>query len=66
MVAQRDGMPLPTANLYLCTPAADLGGIVNSLVNNARDRDMHLYPTMRKASVAAELVHNVSRVAAHT
>ncbi|KAH7024368.1 Alpha/Beta hydrolase protein [Microdochium trichocladiopsis] len=38
--AHMDKTPLPTAGLYLCTPAADLSGAGDSLVSNARDRDV--------------------------
>lgn len=40
VVAHEEGTPLPTAGLYLCTPAADLSGAGDSLAANARDRDV--------------------------
>ncbi|KAK8115548.1 hypothetical protein PG984_012050 [Apiospora sp. TS-2023a] len=40
LVARREGLPLPTAGLYLCTPALDLSGAGDSMTSNARDRDI--------------------------
>ncbi|KAK7931066.1 hypothetical protein PG985_001778 [Apiospora marii] len=40
LVARSQGLPLPTAGLYLCTPALDLSGAGDSMVFNARDRDI--------------------------
>lgn len=40
LAARREGLPLPTAGLYLCTPALDLSGAGDSMVFNARDRDI--------------------------
>jgi acetyl esterase/lipase len=38
--AREEGLPLPTAGLYLCTPAVDLSGAGDSAIFNARDRDI--------------------------
>ncbi|KAK7991370.1 alpha/beta-hydrolase [Apiospora saccharicola] len=40
LVARREGLPMPTAGLYLCTPALDLSGAGDSMTSNARDRDI--------------------------
>ncbi|KAK4233386.1 Alpha/Beta hydrolase protein [Achaetomium macrosporum] len=40
LVAQREGLPMPTAGLYLCAPALDLSGAGDSMVTNAFDRDL--------------------------
>lgn len=40
LVARREGLPLPRAGMYLCTPALDLSGAGDSMAFNARDRDI--------------------------
>lgn len=40
LMAQREHLPLPTAGLYLCTPALDFTGAGDSLAFNAHDRDI--------------------------
>ncbi|KAI5463878.1 Alpha/Beta hydrolase protein [Mariannaea sp. PMI_226] len=40
LVARREGLPMPTAGLYLCTPALDFTGAGDSMVTNANDRDI--------------------------
>ncbi|KAH6991456.1 Alpha/Beta hydrolase protein [Ilyonectria sp. MPI-CAGE-AT-0026] len=40
LVAQEEGLPIPTAGCYLCTPALDLSGAGDSMVTNALDRDI--------------------------
>ncbi|KAH8909306.1 alpha/beta-hydrolase [Coniochaeta sp. PMI_546] len=40
LVAQREGLPMPAAGLYLCTPALDLSGAGDSMVFNGHDRDL--------------------------
>ncbi|RFU27461.1 hypothetical protein B7463_g8863, partial [Scytalidium lignicola] len=40
LMARREGLPMPTAGLYLCTPALDLSGAGDSMVSNANDRDI--------------------------
>lgn len=40
LVARREGLPPPAAGLYLCAPALDLSGAGDSMVFNARDRDV--------------------------
>ncbi|RYP19932.1 hypothetical protein DL765_003080 [Monosporascus sp. GIB2] len=40
LVARREGIPMPAAGLYLCSPALDLSGAGDSMVTNARDRDL--------------------------
>lgn len=40
LVARSEGLPMPTAGLYLCTPAVDLSGAGDSMVTNGQDRDI--------------------------
>ncbi len=40
LVARSEGLPMPTAGLYLCTPALDFSGAGDSLVTNGSDRDI--------------------------
>lgn len=40
LVAKDEGLPMPTAGIYLCTPALDFSGAGDSLVSNAHDRDI--------------------------
>lgn len=40
LVARHENLPMPTAGLYLCTPALDLSGAGDSMVTNALDRDI--------------------------
>lgn len=40
LVAKLEGLPMPAAGLYLCTPALDLSGAGDSFVTNAYDRDI--------------------------
>ncbi|KAJ2970474.1 hypothetical protein NQ176_g8172 [Zarea fungicola] len=40
LMASKEGLPLPTAGIYLCTPAVDFTGGGDSLTANAHDRDV--------------------------
>jgi monoterpene epsilon-lactone hydrolase len=40
LVARQEGLPMPTAGCYLCTPALDLSGAGDSMITNANDRDI--------------------------
>lgn len=40
LVAREEGLPMPEAGIYLCTPALDFTGAGDSLVSNAIDRDI--------------------------
>ncbi|KAH8895382.1 alpha/beta-hydrolase [Thozetella sp. PMI_491] len=40
LVAQQESLPMPRAGMYLCTPGLDFTGAGDSLVTNARDRDI--------------------------
>ncbi|KAK3308325.1 Alpha/Beta hydrolase protein [Chaetomium strumarium] len=40
LVAQRDGLPMPAAGMYLCAPALDLSGAGDSMVFNDHNRDL--------------------------
>ncbi|KAH7251400.1 Alpha/Beta hydrolase protein [Fusarium tricinctum] len=40
LVAQQKGLPMPSAGLYLCTPALDLSGAGDSMVFNSLGRDI--------------------------
>ncbi|CAI6093588.1 unnamed protein product [Clonostachys chloroleuca] len=43
LLAREEGVPIPSAGVYLCTPAVDLSGAGDSMVFNARDRDIMPY-----------------------
>ncbi|KAF5709486.1 alpha beta hydrolase [Fusarium globosum] len=40
LVARQKGLPMPTAGMYLCTPALDLSGAGDSMVFNSLGRDI--------------------------
>ncbi|KAF4339007.1 hypothetical protein FBEOM_7094 [Fusarium beomiforme] len=40
LVAKQKGLPMPTAGMYLCTPALDLSGAGDSMVFNSLGRDI--------------------------
>jgi acetyl esterase/lipase len=40
LVAREEGLPMPTARCYLCTPAIDLTGAGDSMVAKSYDRDI--------------------------
>ncbi|KLP02387.1 uncharacterized protein FFB20_07150 [Fusarium fujikuroi] len=40
LVARQKGFPMPTAGMYLCTPALDLSGAGDSMVFNSLGRDI--------------------------
>ncbi|CAG7558265.1 unnamed protein product [Fusarium equiseti] len=40
LMAHKEGLPMPTAGVYLCTPAIDLSGAGDSMVFNSLGRDI--------------------------
>lgn len=40
LMARREGLPMPSGGIYLCSPALDLSGAGDSMVTNATDRDI--------------------------